>query len=147
VERDQWSIGDLSQVTEYGSLHDKVMIARCGECASRVNEITVGGFFSFDCTIFVDAIRESTGAHFGHVLDDDYAGAIGGQGLKKFAKSFSASSGGSHDDFVLDGAGCCKRPKCRHNIGGVPRQSVQIGIEVAPPFVTPRCERFVFEGH
>ena len=144
MARDQWSIGDLSQVTEYGSLHDKVMIARCDECASRVNEDTVGGFFNFDCTIFVEAIRESTREHFGHVLDDDYAGAVGGHGLKKFAKSFSASNGGAHsNDFVLGGAGCCKRPKCRHNIGGVPRQSVQIEIEVAAPFVMPRCERSV----
>jgi hypothetical protein len=49
--------------------------------------------------------------------------------LKKFAKSFSASSGGAHsNDFVLGGAGCCKRPKSRHNIGGVPRLSSGTGL-------------------
>lgn len=63
----------MSQVTEYGSLHEKVMIARCDECASRVNEVAIGGFFNFDRAIFVEAIRESTREHFGHVLDNDYA--------------------------------------------------------------------------
>ena len=125
MARDQWSIGDLSQVTEYGSLHEKVMIARCDECASRVNQIAIGGFFNFDCTVFVEAIRESTGEHFGHVLDDDYAGAVRGHGLKKFAKSFRAAGGGAHgNDFILGGAGRCKRPEFQHDIAGMPRQSL-----------------------
>jgi len=80
------------------------------KCASRVNEVAIGGFFNFDRAIFVEAIRESTREHFGHVLDDYYARAVGGHGLKKFAKSFSAASGGAHgNDFVVGGGGALQR--------------------------------------
>jgi hypothetical protein len=61
------------------------MIPGRNQSASVKYAIAVSGFFDLDGALLVQTIRECPREYFGHVLDDDDAGARGGHRLQEFA--------------------------------------------------------------
>ena len=58
-------------------------------------QIAVSGFFDLDRAALIQTLRKGGGETFGHMLDDNDSGGIGGHGLENDSQGFGAAGRGA----------------------------------------------------